>query len=91
MRNLAQVASIEAVAREKGFKPGQVALAWLLAQGPDIVPIPGARRRAHLADNVAAAGLTLPSCDLMALEEAFPRNAAAGERYPEADLRYVDR
>ncbi len=55
------------------------------------MPIPGAGRRAHLAENAAASGLRLAACDLMALEESFPRNAAAGERYAEADLKYVDR
>lgn len=90
-RNVALVRALERLAARRGCTPAQLALAWLLAQGADIVPIPGAGRRAHLAENAAADGLSLPACDLMALEEAFPRNAAAGERYPEAELRYVDR
>jgi aryl-alcohol dehydrogenase-like predicted oxidoreductase len=90
-RNLALVRALERLAARKGCTPAQLALAWLLAQGRDIVPIPGAGRRAHLAENAAAVGLPLPACDLMALEETFPRNAAAGERYAEADLKYVDR
>ncbi len=90
-RNVELVRSLERLAGRRGCTPAQLALAWLLAQGPDIVPIPGAGRRTHLAENAAAAGLVLPACDLMALEEAFPRNAAAGERYAAEDLRYVDR
>jgi len=90
-RNQALVHALQRLAARKACTPAQLALAWLLAQGPDIVPIPGAGRRTHLAENAAAVGLRLPACDLMALEEAFPRNAAAGERYAESDLRYVDR
>ncbi|HUO81203.1 MAG TPA: aldo/keto reductase [Steroidobacteraceae bacterium] len=90
-RNQALVRALERLAARRSATPAQLALAWLLAQGPSIVPIPGAARRAHLADNAAAAAVALPACDLMALEEAFPRDAAAGERYPEAELRYVDR
>jgi aryl-alcohol dehydrogenase-like predicted oxidoreductase len=90
-RNQALVRALERLAARKGCTPAQLALAWLLAQGQDIVPIPGASRRLHLAENAAATHLPLPACDLMALEEAFPRNAAAGERYPAEDFRYVDR
>ena len=90
-RNRALVRTLERLAARRGCTAAQLALAWLLAQGPDIVPIPGARQRRHLAENAAAAGLVLPACDLMALEEAFPRGAAAGERYPAEDLSYVDR
>ena len=90
-RNAALIASLARLAARRGCTPAQLALAWLLAQGPDVVPIPGARRPAHLAENAAAAGLALPACDLMALEETFPRDAAAGERYGAADLRLVDR
>jgi aryl-alcohol dehydrogenase-like predicted oxidoreductase len=71
--------------------PGQLALAWLLAQGPDIVPIPGTRRRTHLAENAAAASVKLASCDLMALEEMFPRGAAVGPRYEGAAATWIDR
>jgi aryl-alcohol dehydrogenase-like predicted oxidoreductase len=90
-RNLALANALGRLAARRGCTPAQLALAWLLAQGEDIVPIPGARQRRHLAENVAAAGLHLAACDLMALEEAFPRGAAAGERYGPADLGYVDR
>jgi aryl-alcohol dehydrogenase-like predicted oxidoreductase len=90
-RNQALVGALGRLARRRACTPAQLALAWLLAQGPDVVPIPGAGRRAHLEENAAAATLPLPACDLMALEETFPRNAASGERYPQADLKYVDR
>jgi aryl-alcohol dehydrogenase-like predicted oxidoreductase len=89
--NQALVQTLERLAARKGCTAAQLALAWLLAQGPDIVPIPGAGRRTHLSENAAATRVPLPACDLMALKEAFPRNAVAGERYPEEDLRYVDR
>jgi len=78
-------------AARKGCTPAQLALAWLLAQGPEVVPIPGTRRRAHLLENIAATKLALPSCDLMALEEMFPRGAAAGTRCPEAHMAWLDR
>jgi aryl-alcohol dehydrogenase-like predicted oxidoreductase len=90
-RNLALVRSLERLAARRGCTAAQLALAWLLAQGRDVVPIPGARQRVHLAENAAAAGVVLPACDLMALEETFPRGAVAGERYSQADLRFVDR
>lgn len=75
----------------KGCTAAQLALAWLLAQGKDIVPIPGTRRRTHLAENVAATQMQLPNCDLMALEEMFPRGAATGARYSEQQLGWLDR
>ena len=78
-------------AAKKGCTAAQLALAWLLAQGPDIVPIPGTRRRNHLAENAAATRLQLPSCDLMALEEMFPRGAAVGARYSDQQLGWLDR
>src|SRR5713101_5545470 len=83
-RNLAQVAAIETVAREKGFKPGQVALAWLLAQGPDIVPIPGTKRAERIDENLAALDVVLSADDVARISAALPPGAAAGPRYPEA-------
>ncbi|SRR5579871_1069700 len=74
-----------------GTSPGQLALAWLLAQGADIVPIPGTRRRTHLAENVGAASIRLASCDQMTLEEMFPRGAAVGPRYEGAAATWIDR
>ena len=82
-KNLALVDRIRAIAREKGCTPAQLALAWLLAQGDDIVPIPGTKRRERLEENVGAAGVRLDKSDLARIGAAVPRCAAAGERYPE--------
>ncbi len=90
-RNVALVAALQRIAAKKGCTPAQLALAWLLAQGDDVVPIPGSKSRRHLAENAGAATLRLTSCDLMALEEAFPRGAAAGGRYAEAQMQWLDR
>ncbi len=90
-RNMKIVEAVQAIAQEKGAKPGQVALAWLLAQGPDIVPIPGTKRRSYLEENVAAADLRLSPSDLAKLEAAAPRGAASGGRYQEAMLSLLDR
>ena len=88
-RNLAKVAVIEAVAREKGCRPGQVALAWLLAQGPDIVPIPGTKRIERIDENLAALDVSLSAADLARLSSALPPGVAAGTRYPEAAMKTV--
>ena len=90
-RNMKIVEAVRAIAEEKGAKPGQIALAWLLAQGPDIVPIPGTKRRTYLEENVAAADLQLSTTDLEGLEAAAPRGAASGGRYQEAMLSLLDR
>jgi aryl-alcohol dehydrogenase-like predicted oxidoreductase len=90
-RNMKIVESVRSVAEEKGAKPGQIALAWLLAQGPDIVPIPGTKRRSYLEENVAAADLRLSPRDLERLEAVAPRGAASGARYQEAMLSLLDR
>lgn len=76
------VDKVRALAAAKGCTPGQVALAWLLAQGGDILPIPGTKRIKYLEDNVAAAAVTLTPAELAALDAALPPGAAAGERYP---------
>jgi aryl-alcohol dehydrogenase-like predicted oxidoreductase len=68
-----------------------LALAWLLAQGNDIAPIPGTKRRKYLQENLAAADIELTKDDLDALEKAFPADAIAGERYDEKTMRLVDR
>jgi aryl-alcohol dehydrogenase-like predicted oxidoreductase len=86
-QNLELLRPIEQLAREKGWPPSQVALAWLLAQGEDIVPIPGTKRRKYLEQNVAAVDLSLTAAELAALATAFPPGAAAGLRYPEFQLR----
>ncbi len=81
-RNLALVAKVKAFAEEIGCTPGQLALAWVLAQGDDIVPIPGTKRRKYLDENVGALAVRLSPAQLAALDLEFSFNAAAGERYP---------
>jgi aryl-alcohol dehydrogenase-like predicted oxidoreductase len=88
-RNLDLVAKVDEIASAKGATPGQLALAWVLAQGDDVVPIPGTTRAAHLEENVAALGVELTAEDLAQLEEAFPKGATAGDRY--ADMSSVNR
>jgi aryl-alcohol dehydrogenase-like predicted oxidoreductase len=87
-RNLDLVARIAEIAAEKHVTPGQLALAWVLAQGDDIVPIPGTKRRAYLEENVAASDVELSDDDLRRLDEAAPRGATAGDRY--ADMSSID-
>ena len=89
-RNLDLVAAVERLAQAKGCTPPQLALAWLLAQGDTVVPIPGTKRVTYLEDNVGALGVTLSRADLAALEAAFPKNAASGMRYPEAGMATVN-
>jgi aryl-alcohol dehydrogenase-like predicted oxidoreductase len=88
-RNLELVKPLEDMARRKGCTPGQVALAWLLARGPDIVPIPGTKRKERLEENVAAAAVRLTPDEVAALQEAVPAGAAAGERYPGPAMKAV--
>jgi len=90
-RNLELVRRIESIAKEKGITPGQLALAWLLFQGDDIIPIPGTKKRSRLEENAAAAGITLTADDLRRIAEAAPAGAASGERYPEQVMRMVGR
>jgi aryl-alcohol dehydrogenase-like predicted oxidoreductase len=90
-RNLRLVARIEELAREKGCTPAQLALAWLLAQGPDIVPIPGSKHRQRLEENAAAVDVTLAKAELSELDEIAPKGVAAGMRYPEGGMRAVNR
>ena len=80
-RNLALVERVEAIAEEKGCTPGQLALAWVLAQGDDIVPIPGTTKVRHLEDNAAALRIELSDDDLRRLDEAVPVGATVGDRY----------
>ncbi len=87
--NLALVAQVEKIAEAKGCTPGQLALAWVLAQGDDVAPIPGTKRVAYLEENVAAAGVTLDDGDLADLDAAVPRDAVVGDRY--ADMSSVNR
>ncbi|SET46215.1 aldo/keto reductase [Hymenobacter actinosclerus] len=89
-KNLDLVARINEIATEKNCTPGQLALAWVLAQGDDIVPIPGTKRVSYLEENVAAADLTLTAQDLARINEIAPQHAAAGSRYPEAMMKSVN-
>jgi aryl-alcohol dehydrogenase-like predicted oxidoreductase len=82
-RNLELVDRVEEIAAEKGVTPGQLAIAWLLNQGEDIVPIPGTKRRKYLEENVGAAGISLSREELARIDEAAPVGAAAGDRYPD--------
>ena len=88
-RNLAILDRVEAVAREKGVTPGQIALAWVLGKGEDIVPIPGTKHLRYLEENVAAASIGLSAADVARLDEAVPRGVTAGDRY--ADMSAVNR
>lgn len=89
-KNLDLVRRVEEIAKEKDCKPSQLALAWVLAQGDDIVPIPGTKRRKYLEENVAALEVRLTSEDLRRINEVFPINAAAGLRYPEHMIALVN-
>jgi aryl-alcohol dehydrogenase-like predicted oxidoreductase len=82
---------IHELAREKGVKPSQLALAWVLAQGKDVVPIPGTTTRGHLEENVAAAAFALTPDDLERIEKVAPKGAAAGERYHPAGMATLNR
>jgi aryl-alcohol dehydrogenase-like predicted oxidoreductase len=89
-KNLELVQSVEQIAREKGCTPSQLALAWVLAQGEDIVPIPGTKRRKYLEENVGAMAVKLSAEDLRRINQAFPPESAAGERYPEHIMALVN-
>ncbi len=90
-KNLDLVRRVEAIAKEKKCTPGQLALAWLLAQGEDIIPIPGTKRRKYLEENAGALNLSLTKQDLRRIDELAPRGAAAGLRYPEYMMKTVGR
>ncbi len=90
-RNLELVAKISQIAQEKGVEPSQLALAWVLAQGEDIVPIPGTKRRTYLEENVAALDVSLTPNDLARISAAAPKGVAAGDRYPAAGMAAVNR
>jgi aryl-alcohol dehydrogenase-like predicted oxidoreductase len=89
-KNLDLVNEVESIAREKKCEPSQLALAWVLAQGDDIVPIPGTKRRRYLEENVASVDLQLTADDLRRLNGIFPSGAAAGLRYPEHMMDLVN-
>ena len=90
-RNLDLVKRVEEIARQKHCTPAQLALAWVLAQGQDIVPIPGTKRRKYLQENIGALDVDLTSEDLQRIDEVAPRDAFAGSRYPEAMMKLLRR
>ena len=89
-KNLDLVRRVEEIAKEKRCKPSQLALAWVLAQDKNIVPIPGTKRRKYLEENIAAIDIQLSAEDLRRIEEIFPTGAAAGQRYPEHMMSTVN-
>jgi aryl-alcohol dehydrogenase-like predicted oxidoreductase len=89
-KNLELVRKIEEIAAEKGCKPAQLALAWVLAQGEDIVPIPGTKRRSYLDENVGSLDVTLSADDLARIDAAAPKGVTAGDRYPAFAMRALN-
>jgi aryl-alcohol dehydrogenase-like predicted oxidoreductase len=89
-KNLDLVSKVEEIAREKGCTPSQLALAWLLARGEDIVPIPGTKRRGFLEENVRALAVVLTPADLERIDEVAPQGVTAGDRYPKAGMLAVN-
>ncbi|MGC9325986.1 MAG: aldo/keto reductase [Desulfomonilia bacterium] len=89
-KNLELVHRVREIAAQKNITSGQLALAWVVSQGDDIVPIPGTTRRKHLEENIAALDITLSEEDLSAIEKVMPPGAASGSRYPEAMMRLVN-
>jgi aryl-alcohol dehydrogenase-like predicted oxidoreductase len=91
VRNQALADRVQVLAAQKGATAAQLALAWVLSRGMDIVPIPGTKQRKYLEDNARAVSLTLTDDDLRQIDEDFPRGAAAGLRYPESGMKTVNR
>ncbi|MDQ3042521.1 MAG: aldo/keto reductase [Acidobacteriota bacterium] len=89
-KNIKLVEKVEEIAKEKGVTTSQLALAWVLAQGQDIVPIPGTKRREYLEQNAEAAGIVLSREELAAIADVFPKDAVSGLRYPEAMMKSVN-
>jgi aryl-alcohol dehydrogenase-like predicted oxidoreductase len=89
-RNLDLVERVEEIARRKKCTPAQLVLAWLLAQGDDIVPIPGTKQRRYLEENIGALDIELSASDLEEIEEVAPKGVAAGDRYHEAGMRTIN-
>jgi aryl-alcohol dehydrogenase-like predicted oxidoreductase len=90
-KNQVLVERVRAIAKRRGVKAGQLALAWVLAQGGDLVPIPGTKRRKYLEENAAAADITLTPQEVAELEAAVPQNEIAGDRYAAASMKAIDR
>jgi aryl-alcohol dehydrogenase-like predicted oxidoreductase len=89
-KNLDLVQVLERLAKDKGVSAAQLALAWVLSQGPDIIPIPGTKRRTYLAENIGSLNLSLSAADLERIALAMPAGAAAGMRYPEHSMRSLE-
>lgn len=89
--NLVLVKRVQAIAERRGVKPGQLALAWVLAKGSDVVPIPGTKRRKYLEENVAAAEIRLTPAEVAELEAAVPQNEVVGDRYAAENMKAIDR
>ncbi|MGB9404157.1 MAG: aldo/keto reductase [Candidatus Acidiferrales bacterium] len=90
-KNLVLVERVRAIAERRGVKAGQLALAWVLAKGEDLVPIPGTKRRKYLEENAAAAEIRLTPDEVAELEAAFPQNDIVGDRYAAANMKSIDR
>jgi len=90
-KNLELVRHIKELARQRGCTPSQLALAWVLARGQDIVPIPGTKHRRYLEENIAAADISLTSAELARINAVAPRGVAVGNRYPEAMMQSLGR
>jgi aryl-alcohol dehydrogenase-like predicted oxidoreductase len=90
-KNLDLVAHVTRLAQQKGVTPGQLALAWVLSRGDDIVPIPGTKRRSFLEENVRAADIKLTADELSEIDRIAPKGVAAGPRYPEAAMRSINK
>jgi aryl-alcohol dehydrogenase-like predicted oxidoreductase len=90
-KNQVLVDRVRAIADRRGVKAGQLALAWVLAKGEDLAPIPGTKRRTYLEENAAAADIKLTPAEVAELEAAIPRDEIVGERYAEASAKYIDR
>jgi aryl-alcohol dehydrogenase-like predicted oxidoreductase len=89
-RNILLVAKVEKIAKDKGVTAGQIALAWVLAQGADVVPIPGTTRRDHLDENIGATRIALSQRELNDIEAVMPKNAASGTRYAESAMKTLN-
>ena len=90
-KNLALVARLKEIAKKKGVTAGQLALGWVLAQGDDIVPIPGTKRRHYLEENIAGGSIVISDLEMLEISDALPKGAVAGERYPESMMKLINR
>ena len=82
---------IRGIAARKGITSGQLALAWVLSRGDDIVPIPGTKRRNYLEENIAADSVEISAAEMAEIDEALPRGAASGDRYPASMMAFINR